>query len=332
MPHAPHVTLPNLMNRFTRVILSMTALVLFTQTLLAADAIDLKQRWIVGKKYDRTMESTHSSTLTIAGQTIETSVATTMEVSEAVRAQQDGKSKRITMKYERVAMDMSMGGQKISFDSSKPDQGNDPLGLAKTMGSVAGKELQVLLSENDEITGIENYDEFVKQLGASPVPGMDMSKMFSKEAVTQMMKGGGLQAMPGHPVKPGDSWPFSTTIDLQQIGKISLKGTYTLKGVADHDGVQCAEIAADAAISMDMTGADAARPAAPALAALGMKVEGGSMKGTLWFDPKLGFVRESEMTESLTMTMKNPTDPSESLTVPNKQNTHTKLTKVEDLK
>ena len=62
-----------------------------------------------------------------------------------------------------------------------------------------------------------------------------MSKMFGKEAVSQMMKGGGLQSMPGHPVKPGDSWPFSTTVELPQIGKVSMKGAYTLKSIGDHD-------------------------------------------------------------------------------------------------
>jgi hypothetical protein len=332
MPQTLHITFPNPMNRFSRVILPTVALIIFAGTLFAADTIELKQRWIVGKKYDQTMESTHSSTLTIAGQTIETSVATTMEVSEAVRVQADGKTKRMTLKYDRVAMDMSLGGQKISFDSSKPEQANDPLGLSKTIGGVAGKELLVLLGENDEITGIENYDEFIKQLGASPAPGMDMSKMFSKEAVTQMMKGAGLQAMPGHPVMPGDSWPFSTTVELPQLGKVSMTGTYTLKGLGDHDGIQCAEVIADGKISMDLSGADAPKPGASGLAALGMKVEGGSLKGTIWFDPKLGFPRESDMAESLTMTMKNPTDPNATLTVPNKENIHTKLTKVEDLK
>src|ERR1700728_1771689 len=166
------------MNHFHRVIFPIVALVIFAGKLSAADTIELKQRWIAGKKYYQTMQTNQTSTLSIAGQTIENTLSTTMDVSQAVRAQADGKGKSMTLKYERVAMEISMSGQKVSFDSSKPEEGNDPLGFSKTIGSVAGKELKVLLNEKDEITGLENYDEFIKQLGTSPVPGMDMPTMF----------------------------------------------------------------------------------------------------------------------------------------------------------
>jgi hypothetical protein len=320
------------MNHFHRLLLPFAALVIFAGTLCAADGIELKQRWIAGKKYSQTMQTVQTSSFSVAGQTMEQSLSTTMEISQAVRPQGDGKGKRMTLKYDRVAMDMSMNGQKMSFDSSKPDAGNDPLGFAKTMGSVAGKELVILLNDKDEITGLENYDEFIKQLGASPVPGMDMAKMFSKESITQMMKGQALQSMPGHPVKPGDSWPFTTNVDLPQLGKVGIAGNYVLKGMGDYNGTPVAEIAADAKISMDLSGADASQPATSQLAQLGMKVEEGSLKGTIQFDPKLGFARDTVMTQEMKMTMKNPTDPSATITIPIKQTVEMKLTKVEDLK
>ena len=56
------------------------------------------------------------------------------------------------------------------------------------------------------------------------------------------------------------------------------------------------------------------------------------MKVTIWFDPKLGYPRESELTQTMTMTMKNPTDPGALLTIPTEQKMHMKLMKVEDLK
>jgi hypothetical protein len=226
-------------------------------------------------------------------------------------------------------MDMSISGQSVSYDSSKPEQGNDPLGLSKSLGSMVGKELKVLIDDKDQITSIENYDEFIKNLSASPFPGMDMSRMFSREAVTEMMKGGGLQAMPDHPVKPGDSWSFTKNIELPKLGKVDVNGTYTLKGISDHGGVQCAELAADAKITMDFSGGE---PSNAALGQLGVKVQDGSLKGTVWFDPKLGMARDTEMTQILTLTMKNPTDPTGTLTIPSKQEISAKLTKVEDLK
>jgi hypothetical protein len=312
------------MNCPSRVILPLGALVIFAGSLFADDGIELKERWTVGKKYYQTTQTIQTSTTIIAGQTREKSHSTTMEMSAAVRAQGDGKGKRMTVEINRVAMEMSINGQNINFDSGKPGEGNDPLGVGKTMGSLVGKKLQMLLNEKDEITEFENYDEFIKLLGSS-MPGMDMSKVFSKESMTQMMNVRALHTLPGNPVKPGDRWPFSTKMDLPQLGKGGLTGTYTLKSVADRDGVQVAEIIVDSII--DFGGADSSNPATPQADQRGAKMKKGSIKGTIWFDPKLGFERDSQLTQE--MTTKNPSDPSD--TILNKQTTKTKLTKVEDL-
>ena len=116
------------------------------------------------------------------------------------------------------------------------------------------------------------------------------------------------------------------------MGRVAVKGTYTFKGMKEHGGVPCAEIATAGEITLDMARADAGSPTGAALAQLGMKAEGGTLKGTVWFDPKLGFAREAQLTQEMNMTMKNPTDPTATLKVPIKQEITTTLTKVEDVK
>ena len=318
------------MHPLARLLLPAAALFASATPLFAADAVELKQRWIAGKQYFQTMQSAQGTTLELGGQKMEQKTVTTMEMSMAVRPHEDGTRKRVTIKYERVAMAMEMNGQKMGFDSAKPGEGTDPMGLAKTLGATVGKELKVLLTAADEISDVENYDEFVKNFPPSPVPGMDMSKMFTKDSMAAMMKQGALQAMPGKPVKPGDSWPFATTVELPQLGKVAIKGTYTFKGMAERGGAPCAEIATTGEISLDMAKAEGA--AAGPLAQLGMKVEGGTLKGTVWFDPKLGFAREAQLTQEMAMTMKNPADPTATLKVPLKQEITTTLTKVGDVK
>ena len=320
------------MKTIVRLLLPAAALLACAAPLFAADAVELKQRWIAGKQYFQTMQSTQGTSIDMGAQKVEQKTTTTMEMSLAVRAHEDGARKRVTIKYERVAMNMEMNGQKMGFDSAKPGEGTDPLGLAKTLGATVGKELKVLLTATDDIGEVENYDEFVKNFPASPIPGMDMSKMFTKESMGQMMKQGALQAMPGKPVAPGDTWPFTTAVDLPQMGKVAVKGTYTFKGMVDHEGVPCAEITTVGEISLDMAKADPSSPAGAALSQLGMKVEGGTLKGTVWFDPKLGFARDAQLTQEMSMTIKNPTDPTATLKVPLKQEISTKLTKVGDVK
>ena len=319
------------MKSIARLLLTAALFTCAATRLCAAEAVELKQRWIPGKQYFQTMQSTQGTTIDLGAQKMEQKTSTTMEMSLAVRAHEDGARKRVTVKYERVAMAMEMNGQKMGFDSAKPGDGADPLGLGKTLGATVGKELRLLLTATDEVSEVENLEEFAKNFTAAPIPGMDMAKMFTKEAMAQMMKQGALQAMPGRPVAPGDSWPYTTTVALPQMGKVAMKGTYTFKGMVQRGGVACAEIATEGTIALDMA-ADPASPAGGALSALGMKVEGGTLKGTVWFDPKLGFGREAQLTQEMTMTMKNPADPNATIKVPLKQEITTTLTKVEDVK
>ncbi len=331
-PYARRLTPSPTMNPLARLLLPAAALFACAAPLSAADAVELKQRWITGKQYFQTMQSTQGTSFDMGPQKMEQKTVTTMEMSMAVRAHEDGTRKRVTIKYDRVAMAMEMNGQKMGFDSAKPGEGTDPLGLGKTLGATVGKELKVLLTAADEVGEVENYDEFVKNFPASAVPGMDMTKMFNKESMAMMMRQGALQAMPGKPVKPGDSWPYTTSVELPQMGKVAVKGTYTFKGMAERGGAPCAEIATTGEITLDMAKADAASPAGAALAQMGMKIEGGALKGTVWFDPKLGFAREAQLTQEMSMTMKNPADPAATIKVPIKQEISTTLTKVEDVK
>ena len=75
------------MNLFSRILFPACALIVFAwPRASAADAIELKQRWIIGKKYYQTVQTTQTSTISIAGQTIEQSAATTMEISQTVQS------------------------------------------------------------------------------------------------------------------------------------------------------------------------------------------------------------------------------------------------------
>jgi len=290
-----------------------------------AQSIDLQQRWQAGKKYSQTIETAQQSTIEIGGQKMDQSTTMMIEVSIAVRVHEDGKRRRMTMVYDRIAMDMSMNGQKMSFDSANP--GTDPLGLGKSMGSTVGKELKILIDEKGAVTEIENYDSYIEQLGKSPVPGVDFREMHSRDALKQMINQGALLSLPGKPIEPGASWPFEQVLDLPKIGKVSTRGSYTYKGMAQRSGANCAELTTEGKLAMDVSGE------AGAVSPLAMKVTDGTITGTVWFDPQLGVMRESQIQQDMTMNMKNPADPAGAdLTIPMKQTVTLKTTKIEDLK
>jgi hypothetical protein len=160
---------------------------------------------------------------------------------------------------------------------------------------------------------------------------MDMSKMFTREGLLQTMKQGSLQSYPDKPIPVGASWPFTNQLSLPQVGSVTIKGSYTYKGMVDRGGVSCAEIQTDGAIAMDLGGAGQG-PGNPGLAALGMKVTEGTIKGPVWFDVQLGVARDSELVQEMKMSMKNPVDPAAVIVIPMKQTITTTLTSLVDLK
>ena len=316
------------MHFLNRSLLPLAALALCAARLSAADAIEIKQHWPAGKKLTQTMKMEQGSTMTIGPTKMDQKVNMTMEMSTAVTKHEDGKQKRLTIKYDRMAMQMDMGGQKMGFDSAKPE--DDPQGIGKAAGGIVGKELRMLANDKDEVTGIENFEEFSAAAGGAA--GSPFGQMFSKDSLLDMVKQGSLHAMPGKPVKAGDSWPFSYTMKMPQFGSVTIKGTYTLKGVSPHGGVSCAEIALDGTLNIDFSAADKSADAAGPLAALGVKMNGGKMAGTVWFDTALGMARDSDFTQTMEISMKNPAQPDATMTIPMTQHVTLSLTKVEDVK
>jgi len=298
-----------------------------------AQAIELKQQWRTGKKYVQSMQMQQASTMDMGGQKMEQKMTMNMDMSTAVRAHEDGKQKRLTMKYDRMAMQMNMGGQEMGFDSAKPE--DDKLGMGKQFAAMVGKDLKMIANDQDEVTEIENFEEFIGALGGGGA-GNPVAQMFTKDALTDMVKQSALRGLPSGPVKPGDSWPWSYKLNMPQVGAVGIKGTYTYKGSGQKGGVPCAEIAVDAKMNFDLGGGEApaaeAGGAAAMMKAMGMKMTGGRMSGTIWFDNALGMARETQMTQEMEMTMNNPAAPDQKMTIPMKQLVTVTLTKVEDVK
>jgi hypothetical protein len=320
----------------TRSLLTLAAVIFCAGPLFAADSIELKQQWQAGKKYSQTMDMVQTSTTAIGPQKMEQKMTMKMEMSTAVRKHEDGKQKRLTVKYDRMAMDMDMNGQHMAFDSAKPDA--DQIGMGKQLSVMVGKELRMLANEKDEVTTIENFEEFVGALGGGAAAGMPLGQMFTKESLSEMVKQGALRSLPGKPVKVGESWPWDYQMQMPAIGSVAIKGTYTFKGVSNHAGVPCAEIGMDGKMDFDFSGgaapaggAEASGPAAM-LKAMGMKMTAGKMVGTVWFDNALGMAREAKITQEMEMTMNNPTAPDQKLVIPTKQAITVTLTKIEDVK
>ncbi|MEO7319393.1 MAG: DUF6263 family protein, partial [Chthoniobacteraceae bacterium] len=211
---------------------------------LSAQTMEIKPRWQVGKKFSQTMHMDQASTIALGDQKMEQKVGMTMDSTMTIRAHENGKHKRVTMKYDRVAMDMNMAGQEMKYDSAKAeDASTDPLGMGKALGIFVGKEIKFVMDEKDEVLDVENLDALMKEMAAANPMASMLGQMFNKDAMKNMMRQSHLFGTPGKPVKAGDAWPFVFSVTMAPLGIISMDGTYTMKGQSDHGGVKCAELA-----------------------------------------------------------------------------------------
>lgn len=306
------------------------------------DAITLKQRFIVGKRYEFGMKMAQTSTFSIGGKEMEQTMNMAFKHSMAVSQHEDGKRKRVAMRYGRVAMEMNMAGQKMEFDSDKKDA--PAAGPLASMGGLVGKEFRLLLDENDRVLDVENFDEILKAFSGDPVAGKVLSQFLNKDSMKELVQGSMLRAMPDHPVKPGDSWPVTYGTKMGQMGSMKVAGNYTFNKPVQYEGHACVLIGTAATLSLDMDFAKVAggaaggnAEAAEMIKKMDMKVSDATMTGSITFDPELGMARNMTMTTSMKMTMTlppgaQPPNGDPKITVPIKQAISNTLLSVEDAK
>ena len=118
-------------------------------------------------------------------------------------------------------------------------------------------------------------------------------------------------------------------VEMMRPNKIGMNGEYSLKSIGDHEGIQCAEIVIDFKVALNADPASDSINGGETLAQSGLTLQEGSLKGTIWFDPALGFTRESLMTADLKFKSKDPWR--NDMDILEKLDFHTKLEAVKDL-
>jgi len=150
-------------------------------------------------------------------------------------AEQKGDEWVITQKIEGVSMDIDIGNQKISYDSTKGGgEANNP--LADFFKALVGSEFKITLNTKDmTVTKLEGRQEFVDKLTkANPQMKPLLEQILSEKALMQMAEPT-FAALPGGEKSVGDKWTKKTALDMGPIGKYDNEYTYAYAGKDDKD-------------------------------------------------------------------------------------------------
>jgi len=135
----------------------------------------------------------------------------------------------IEQTIEGVAMDIDIGGSKISYDSTKESTANNPLG--EFFKALVGSKFAVTLdTKKMQVTKVEGRDEFLKKLvAANPQMKPLLEKILSDQALIEMAEPT-FAVVPDKAVGKGDTWTKTSTLDMGPIGKYENSYKYTYEG------------------------------------------------------------------------------------------------------
>ncbi len=147
--------------------------------------------------------------------------------------------KTLNVTYERIAMAMDMGGQKMEFNSDKaPGDVSNPFNMVSNVfAAMKGKSFAMKVNRMGEIADVEGFDKIgealVKEMN---VPEdvkakalQNFKSQFNNENVKETFSSS-FNIFPTKAVKVGDSWRKETTAKMGPTKGVMIT-TYTVKQI-----------------------------------------------------------------------------------------------------
>jgi hypothetical protein len=289
----------------------------------AGEAVEMKIKWEVGKRYVQRVEMAQTMDMNMPGspQPEQQEMKQSQDIGISALKERDGGGDELEMEFLSMAMDMKMGGATVmSYDSKQSGQDNSANPAAAMFGKMVGSHVKFLTDTGGKIESVEGFQEFLDHvMNGSPPEMQAMMKGFMSEDSLKQMSPTSM-GLPGKPVKIGDTWPVKTEIGLGPMGKIVLNLNYTFTGWEQHDNQKCAVLEYVGDISMK-SGGDGG-------AAGMMSIDQGKASGKTWFDPAMGMIKETAGKQDLTMKINAQ---GQSISTQMQQNLDTKLVEVTDI-
>jgi hypothetical protein len=184
------------------------------------------------KTFYQKMTTETKQTMKVMGNTVTQTQKQTFYFSWKVTGQGDDKV-TIEQKIIGVAMDIDIGGSKITYDSKKENTNNP---LAEFFKALEGATFTVTLNTKTlKVEKIKGREEFLKKLvQANPQMKPLLDTILSEDALKEMAEPT-FAVVPTEPVAKGKSWQRKTTLDMGPIGKYVNGYTYTFEGSEGKD-------------------------------------------------------------------------------------------------
>lgn len=275
-----------------RFVSSLLVLVVAGLPLMAQEA-DLTWKFEKDKTFYETMTTTTKQVMKVQGNDVNQDQTQVFYFSWTPKEVTPEKVV-LAQKIIGLKMNITIGGSKISYDSTAKQEGAAANPLNKFFDSLKDAEFEITLDPKTmKVTDIAKHDDFVKKLGeANPQMKPLLDKILSKKAMQDMAEPL-FAAVPGGKKTKGAEWKRDTTLDMGPIGSYKTDYTYKFDSV-DKDN---AKVGVTTALKYTA-------PTDPAGSALPFKIKTANLAGKdgtgeVIFDTKAGMVKSSKLSQKL---------------------------------
>ena len=188
--------------------------------------VKLEWKFQKGKPFYQELKTETKQDMKVMGQEVKQSQTQTVYFSWTPTEQDKDKNWIIKQKIEGVKMDIEIGGNRITYDSTATGASNNP--LKEFFSALVGSEFTLTLdTKKMEVTKVEGREAFLKSLiGVNAQMEPLLKQILSDEALKQMADPA-FAMLPPKDVKVGETWPRKSTLSLGPIG--SYENTYEYK-------------------------------------------------------------------------------------------------------
>ncbi len=254
----------------------------------SGEPVNLKLTLQPGSQYLYTMDMKMTMEQNAMGQSMKTQQDMLMESTYDVAAGA-GDDRKITVTYDRIAMNMKNPMMSMTYDSKDPAKSDPKLAA---MSGMLNKPFTMEVSSSGEIKKVEGLSAIINGMGDTTTPEgiatrQQMAQSFNDTAIKSMMQQA-LNIFPDHPVKPGDTWKKTYNMSMGVMG-MTIDNEYKLTSVSG----RTAHIDVNAKIK----GGGAST--APEMKNMNINLNG-DQKGTMDVEVATGLVTDSKLKQNIT--------------------------------
>jgi hypothetical protein len=176
----------------------------------------LRAKFEKGRTFYQEVTTHTRQTMTVMGTEVKQTQEQTFVMSWTPE-KQDGDRWVLKHKIEAIKIEIGLGGDPITYDSTKPNANKGLLG--DFCDALIGSEFRITLDKGFQVVKVEGREELIKKLGSDKPERQALIRGVMSEEAIKEMANPMVIAAPRRAVAKGDYWVREQAIDLGQAGR-----------------------------------------------------------------------------------------------------------------